>query len=340
MQENNDNNSLISIILPVYNGEKYLGQAIESCINQTYKNLELIVVNDNSTDNTLTIIKFYAQKDDRIKIINNEVNKKLPASLNIGHKLAKGDYITWTSHDNILKSNFLECLFTTLINNDADIVFSNYDIIWEEGRFKRVHIPGPVEHLIYGIQIGASFLYKKKVFQELNGYDIKLFLLEDYDFWIRASFKFKFFHLRENLYQYRLNPFSLTSKIQNDKNFNENYQYGITLMFSRIANELGWNEITKNMLINNYFNKSISISDYFLNKGIIKSDVLKIKNNKLDGEQIIYGLFFILRSNLMNNRLNFNLKTLIKIIKFEKKILFHKSFSKKATINYIKNSIL
>jgi glycosyltransferase involved in cell wall biosynthesis len=331
--------SLISIILPVYNGEKYLRQAIESCINQTYKEFELLVVNDCSTDSTLSIVEFYAQKDFRIKIINNQENKKLPASLNIGHNVAKGDYITWTSDDNLLKPNFLECLFNTLINNDADVVFSNYDIIWEEGEFKRVHIPGPVEHLIYGIQIGASFLYKKEVFNYLNGYDIELFLLEDYDFWIRASFKFKFFHLKENLYQYRLNPFSLTSKIQNDTDFSIKYQNGIALVFSRIADEFGWSDVTKVMLINNYFSKEILISDYFINREIIKKDVLKMNNNRLDRNQIIYGLFFILRNNLMGNRSNFNCKTLFKIVRFENKILFHRSFSKRHTIRYIKNSV-
>lgn len=334
-----ENNSLISIILPVYNGEKFIEQAIKSCINQTYKKFELIIVNDNSTDNTLSIVNYYVQKDDRIKIINNKENKKLPDSLNIGHKVARGDFITWTSDDNILKSTFLVSLLNSLVINNADIVFSNYDVIHEDGRFKRVHVPGPVEHLIYGIQIGASFLYRKEVFFDLKGYDIKLFLLEDYDFWMRASFKFKFFHLKENLYQYRLNPYSLTSKIQNDKSFNENYKKGIILMFSRLTTELGWNEITKNILIDNCFNNSIVISDYFLNKEIIKRDILKINNSMLGTDQIIYGLFYILRKNLMNNQHNFNFKTLIEIIIFEKKILFHKSFSKRVTFNYIKNSI-
>jgi glycosyltransferase involved in cell wall biosynthesis len=335
-----ENNTLISIILPVYNGEEFLGLAIESCINQTYKNFELIIVNDNSTDGTLNIAEYYSQIDKRIKIINNVVNRKLPESLNIGHKQAKGDFITWTSDDNCLKPNSLESLLKTLIDNGVDIVFSNYDIIYESGEFKRVHIPGPVEHLIYNKQIGASFLYKRKVFQELDGYDVNLFLLEDYDFFLRASFKFKFFHLNENLYQYRISSFSLTYKIQNDLIFRESYKKGIELLFLRISNEFDWYDITIEILLKNCFGQPILISDYLNNKEIIKEDLLKLKKNGLDEEQIIYGLFIIIRDDLTNERVNYNLKTLVGIIRFEPKILFHKLFSKKTTLNYIKKCII
>lgn len=82
----------ISVILPVYNGEKYVANAIESILNQTYHNIELIIVNDCSADNTLQIIEDYAKKDDRIKIYCNDSNQKLPKSLNIGFSKASGDY--------------------------------------------------------------------------------------------------------------------------------------------------------------------------------------------------------------------------------------------------------
>ena len=84
---------LVSIVLPTYNGQKYIKDAIDSVLAQSYQNWELIIVNDCSQDNTLKIINEYAQKDSRIKIINNDVNKKLPASLNIGFEAAKGDII-------------------------------------------------------------------------------------------------------------------------------------------------------------------------------------------------------------------------------------------------------
>lgn len=103
-----DISKLVSIVLPTYNGEKFIRESIESVINQTYKNWELIIVNDCSTDGTLQIIEEYAQKDNRIKYITNEVNSRTAQSLNNGFKLAKGEYYTWTSDDNMYKPNAVE----------------------------------------------------------------------------------------------------------------------------------------------------------------------------------------------------------------------------------------
>ena len=91
----------VSIVLPTYNGEDYLRESIESVISQTFTDWELIIVNDCSTDSTPKIAEAYAAKDCRIRVIHNEKNQKLPNSLNIGFESASGDYLTWTSDDNI-----------------------------------------------------------------------------------------------------------------------------------------------------------------------------------------------------------------------------------------------
>lgn len=131
-------NPTVSIVLPVYNGEKYLQQAIRSITGQKFKDFELIVVNDNSTDNSLKIIKEFAKKDKRIKIVNNIVNKKLPGSLNEGFKIAKGKWFTWTSDDNILDPSFLEIMLRVIKNKAVDIVYSDYRAIDEAGRIVEV----------------------------------------------------------------------------------------------------------------------------------------------------------------------------------------------------------
>lgn len=77
---------LITIVLPTYNGSRYIRKSIESCLEQTAKDFELIVVNDYSTDNTVDIINEYCLRDPRVRLINNEFNKKLPLSLNAGFK--------------------------------------------------------------------------------------------------------------------------------------------------------------------------------------------------------------------------------------------------------------
>ena len=99
---------LVSIVLPTFNGEEFLAQSIESVLKQSYKNLELIIVNDCSTDSTPRIIEEFAKKDSRIKIIHNAINQKLPRSLNIGFNAASGEYWTWTSDDNYYLENAIE----------------------------------------------------------------------------------------------------------------------------------------------------------------------------------------------------------------------------------------
>jgi glycosyltransferase involved in cell wall biosynthesis len=205
---------LISIVLPTYNGEKYLAQALDSCIHQTYQSIEIIVVNDASTDSTPEIVETYKKKDGRIRMITNEANKKLPESLNIGHRHSKGQYITWTSDDNFYEPEAMAILMdAALANPRFDIFYTNYIEMDENDniiRLRKFGGFGPY-NLIHGNCIGACFVYKSEVFHNLNGYDTELFLAEDYDFWVRASAQFKFLHINASPYNYRFHKNSLTS---------------------------------------------------------------------------------------------------------------------------------
>jgi len=328
--------SLVSIILPVYNGEKYLNQAIESILEQSYTFFELIIVNDCSTDKTLEIIEHYALIDSRIIVVNNDINKKLPASLNIGHNAASGEYMTWTSHDNLLKPNFLEMLLCEIIKDKRDVVFSNYDVILYNNLVKREHITGPIEHLLFGNVIGASFLYRRSVFDNLK-YNETLFLLEDYDFWLRAALRYKFYHVNKNVYKYRLHPDSLTSNIRNINSINKQHQEGSIFAFKELSNYFEWNKSTYNLIIRLRLKKIILINNYLKNRIIINSDLLKLKRNGMDEKKILEGLLFALRGRLISEENNHTIRTLINILIYERKLLFHKSFSKKKTFNYIYN---
>ena len=267
--------ALISIILPVYNGEHFLETAIESCLNQSYRNLELIIVNDASTDNSLKIAKASQRKDDRVRIIENAFNYKLPAALNIGHRAALGDFITWTSDDNILKENFLQMLYETLLKKNCDIVYSNFDIIWQDGSFKREEKSGPSENLLFGNTVGASFLYKKEVFESLGGYDEDKFLAEDYHFFLMASLHSKLHHLNENLFQYRIHSNSLSGRIQTDKDFNLRHVKAINSMFQEIGKKLDMTLMTIDFLTNLYLAKLDSVYIYLNHKNVIVKDIQK-----------------------------------------------------------------
>tara|TARA_R100000935_G_scaffold56463_1_gene88045 strand:+ start:14672 stop:15697 length:1026 start_codon:yes stop_codon:yes gene_type:complete len=315
---------LISIILPVYNGEAFLNEVVQSILDQTYKDFELIIVNDCSTDRSLIIANSYACLDKRIKIISNKENKKLPTSLNIGHKEAQGDFVTWTSDDNLVKVNFLESLYHAIIREKCDLVFSNFDIILSDGSIKREHVAGPVQKMLFENVIGASFLYKKKIFFELGGYNSNLFLVEDYDFFLRASLKFEFYHLNENLYQYRIHEKSLTSNIQSKSDHNTNHAEAISLMFNNFGSYMEMNVLSINFLIGLYFNDLTSLRQYLNYKTIIKQDLIKYRNLlKIEEikECVIEQLREKIRTNWVLNKNELNFINLFRVLFGDRKLL-------------------
>ena len=202
---------LVSIVLPVYNGEKYIAKSIESVLAQTYSNIELIIVNDCSTDSTLEIINHYKANDSRIKIVNNIKNQRLPKSLNIGFSEASGEYFSWTSDDNMYKENAIEKMVSCLETNNADFVNANYSNIDENDNIiKSVYTLADINKLMFGNNIGACFLYTKSIAKKVGEYDANLFLAEDYDYWIRIGRHGKMCHIDDDLYLYRWHEQSLT----------------------------------------------------------------------------------------------------------------------------------
>lgn len=201
---------LISIVLPVYNGERFLSQSIDSILRQTYRNWELIIVNDCSSDNTLKICQEYISRDTRIRIVNNVINQKLPRSLNIGFQNAKGSYLTWTSDDNCYEENALERLIDFLHQNtEYGMVYSDMILIDENGL--NIGQRMSKENQLYSINcIGASFLYTRECYEKTGEYDINRFLVEDYEYWLRIAKSFRIGHLSEFLYKYRFHNNSLT----------------------------------------------------------------------------------------------------------------------------------
>lgn len=120
---------MISIIITAYNVEKFLQQTIESCINQTFKDIEIIVVEDCSTDSTLSIINNLMEKDERIRLIQNKINCGAGQSRRNGLDNAKGEYFLLLDGDDYIENNFIEELYNTAINTDADIVSGGIKIL-------------------------------------------------------------------------------------------------------------------------------------------------------------------------------------------------------------------
>ncbi len=208
-------NPLISIVLPTYNGSKYIHQSIDSCLNQTLADFELIIVNDCSTDDTRSIIEEYARKDHRVKIINNQHNKQLPRSLNTGFNAATGQYHTWTSDDNYYAPNALETMLGVIREDErTDLVYTDYTLIDDFGKvFGTRTFNNIYDSFTNWLGCGACFLYKAEVYRKNNGYNPSAFLIEDYDFFMRAFLQFNFkYYPAFDLYYYREHPNSLTTK--------------------------------------------------------------------------------------------------------------------------------
>ncbi|MBE5843388.1 MAG: glycosyltransferase [Butyrivibrio sp.] len=209
----NNHVDLISIVLPVYNGEEYLAEAIESVLNQSYSNLELIIVNDGSTDKSLEIANLYADSDSRVLVIDNRANLKLPKTLNVGFSKAKGQYFSWTSADNIYKEKAIEELHNEIQKSDDTImVYSDYTCIDSKGDFQKKIVVHEINDMMKGNVIGACFLYTRTIAEEIGEYDENLFLAEDYDYWIRMLGHGEIIHVNNDLYLYRLHSKSLTEE--------------------------------------------------------------------------------------------------------------------------------
>ena len=123
---------LVSIIIPIYNVEKYLDKCLKTIINQTYKNIEIILVDDGSTDNSLFICNKYAEDDKRIKVLHKK-NEGVSVARNIGIKLSTGKFVVFVDPDDYVSNNHIETLYNCIISNNVDLVISNAINVTEDG---------------------------------------------------------------------------------------------------------------------------------------------------------------------------------------------------------------
>ena len=209
------NQPLITIICTAYNHEKFIVQALNSIFNQSYKNIELIIVDNGSKDNTVKTIENWLKDKRNIKFIKNDTNLGITKSFNQASKFSKGVYLMDLSADDIVLPNGIELLINFANKNpQASIVFGNANHIDEEGKFTETYfkldenqdiIDKSILNLNYkrilegGVCIcSVSALYKRDTFEKLGGYDENLDY-EDLDYWIRVSRNYQIKYLNEIL---------------------------------------------------------------------------------------------------------------------------------------------
>jgi glycosyltransferase involved in cell wall biosynthesis len=206
------NDPLVSVVLPTYNGRRYLAESIQSCLDQTYQNWELIIVDDCSTDDTPAIIERFARQDARVVPVRHEKNRRLPGALNTGFARSRGEYLTWTSDDNLYEPDALELMVRYLeAEPSTGLVYCDERWIDDEGEERGLCLKAEPDELRNRNCINACFLYRRAVYEAVGEYDPAMFLIEDYEYWLRVAKQFRIAHLRgATPYRYRWHAGSLS----------------------------------------------------------------------------------------------------------------------------------
>lgn len=217
---NSSNMPLVSVILPAYNAEKYIYKSIDSILNQEYSNIELIIINDGSTDSTLNIINSF--QDDRILIVNRE-NKGLVPSLNEGIDISHGDYICRMDADDISLPQRLSIQINKFLENpNLDFIFSDVLLIDDDDNpVCKAWIGKDTNEIVnriewYNTIYHPSVIFKKNLISKYGYYEKHSDIYEDKELWLRfKSHDVKFFYLKETLLKYRLCKSSIHSNYTN-----------------------------------------------------------------------------------------------------------------------------
>lgn len=162
----------VSIIIPVYNCEKYIKKCLESVLGQTYRNIEIIVIDDGSTDQSFDIINRTVQGKEKVKVIHQE-NQGLSATRNKGLEIATGYYIAFLDGDDYLGESYIEDLITAAEDNNSDLVICGYQKVDSKGALLSKIVPGqyiPFEHEEWAYRITTSWtrLYKKEIWDKYH----------------------------------------------------------------------------------------------------------------------------------------------------------------------------
>jgi len=216
-----DKQVLVSVIIPVYNSEKFLPECLDSVLNQTYNDIEIIVVNDGSTDDSMQILQKYS---DKITIISQD-NQGLASALNSGINLMHGKWFKWFSPDDMMYPNTIEILVNKAIQlPENTIIYSNWDIVDKSGKKLRSFTESNYNkldsfdfnvRLLDGQQINVNTtLIPKNLFTKFTMNENIDPILVDYDFFLKAGLleKTKFYLISEPLIKFRVHDTQLSHK--------------------------------------------------------------------------------------------------------------------------------
>jgi len=295
---------LVSVITPVYNREKYLVKCIESILNQTYENFEFIIIDDNSSDLTVNIIKDYLLRDSRIKFLENNKNLGATLSFNRGLDIAKGKYIARMDSDDIS--------FPDRFKKQVDIFESWHDlevlgtgavlIDHKENEIGRKQFPSNFKKISNIIKTGVpvfdpSVMMRSSTLKEINGFDNRLAPADDYHLWLTLFKQKKIIsNIDDYLIKYRLHDSNLSkvaSREQLQKSFLALKIYNSNFSTDEFFNQKNHLDLTSfEELLIKYWDGSNTNKEGSIRiiKEYFSSKEYKLKNNEIKVLTLLKGL--------------------------------------------------
>ncbi len=257
-------NPLITVLLPCYNAQDYLSDALISIVNQTYENLEILCINDGSTDDTAKILEEFAKRDSRICVVHNVENLKLIQTLNKGISLAQGEYIARMDADDISLPERFEKQFEFLSSKDYDIISCFSDLILNDrivkgNRFEFTDFPyiNFYLHLVNPL-VHTGILAKTSVLKQ-NSYSTEQKALhnEDYQLWSQLALNQKIGIIPEVLVHYRMHAESVSA--QNNALQQVNFSHNLQTYWK--FNHLSIGYEVSNLITHNHL-KKVAVKDF------------------------------------------------------------------------------
>ena len=270
----------ISIIIPTYNNSKYLKRCVDSVLNQSYNNIEIIVIDDGSTDDTNSVMSEY-KNTKKVKYVKQS-NGGVSSARNNGLKMAHGDYIMFLDSDDYFCQNYCEKMLSNIVKNNSDICLSGINYIKNDKSeridfyntnklFNTSEIKNLISDNIYNYLLYPVWnkIYNKKILESIN-FDTSLIMGEDFIFNLQCLCNCKkVSYITENYYNYVINNNSTTSKmrkyntiisIENEINYSkkvDSYLNKIGLEKKIIEKRKKWNySLSYNKICNNIFAKN------------------------------------------------------------------------------------
>jgi peptidoglycan/LPS O-acetylase OafA/YrhL/glycosyltransferase involved in cell wall biosynthesis len=199
-------NPLVSIVIPCYKGARYLDEAIDSCLNQTYRNVEVIVVDDASPDDCYLIAERRAELDRRVRVVRHESNQGVAEAFNTGFQCARGAFHTRLAQDDRFKPQAVEQLIRGLLTRAAyGLAYADYDTIDERGVITgSMRLPGPEQALTWGNGLGVCVMWRTAVWDTVGVFDSSLDAAEDFDYWVRVADRFEITKVESTLLEFRV----------------------------------------------------------------------------------------------------------------------------------------